>query len=113
VVHDEAHWQATEANKAKYINDPTVVSAANVLVLCVSATPYNLCTRNSRIPKEHVVAWMREDLDEASHYYGLRHYIDATKKLADEHVDQAALGFIGLKPGVRERTPAPGARGAR
>lgn len=100
VVHDEAHWQATEANKNKYLNDSALVDSANVVVLCVSATPYNLCTRNSRIPKDHVVAWMRTDSDEASNYYGLREFIDATKQLSEDFMQMPMSDFIGLKPGT-------------
>jgi len=100
VVHDEAHWQATDANKNKYVNDPVLVNAANVVVLCVSATPYNLCTHNSRIPDAHVTTWVSADSDEPSRYYGLREYIDATNQLASDLLQQPAATFVPLKPGT-------------
>jgi hypothetical protein len=99
-VHDEAHWQATEGNKSRYVNAPDLVDADNVAILCVSATPYNLCTLNSRIPNEHVIAWTLPDSGEASHYYGLREYLDATKELYDKFTGDAASSFIGLEPGA-------------
>ena len=50
IVHDEAHY-APLKNKFvdRLINDKAIRSARNVVLLQVSATPYCLVTKNSRV----------------------------------------------------------------
>ena len=50
IVHDEAHY-APLKNKLldKLVNDKAMRSARNVVLLQVSATPYCLVTKNSRV----------------------------------------------------------------
>jgi hypothetical protein len=58
LVHDEAHWQATCDGAADtHMNQDALRLAPNVLHLSVTATPYNLLTKQSQIPDEHVVLW--------------------------------------------------------
>ena len=53
VIHDEAHYSPIKGNLVdRFINDPTVSNANNLILLQVSATPYCLLTKNSRIPRK-------------------------------------------------------------
>ena len=50
IVHDEAHYAPLKTNLVdKLINDKAIRSARNVILLQVSATPYCLVTKNSRV----------------------------------------------------------------
>ena len=52
IVADECHWGITQGEQAhnRLINDWNDEDHVNVIVLQVSATPYNLLTKNSRLP---------------------------------------------------------------
>ena len=52
MIADECHWGALQ-NKAhdNLINDRELLSAENVVVLLVSATPYCLLTLDSQVPE--------------------------------------------------------------
>ena len=50
LIADECHWGPTTGGQHdKFVNDPELVEAANVLILLVSATPYNVLTCKSRL----------------------------------------------------------------
>ena len=80
VVHDEAHYEATEGGAAhKLINDDILRNAPNVVTLFVSATPYNLVTEDSQVPEANVVFWETNGDgggSQAPRYFGLPHYED-------------------------------------
>ncbi len=58
MVADEAHWGITaDGANASFVNDPALMACKNHYVLQVSATPYNLLTAQSRVPKESVIKW--------------------------------------------------------
>lgn len=79
VVHDEAHWgigKSPDRTSSRGLADSFLNrrhhneqqrEAKNVVRLMVSATPYSLQTRNSRIPKENEIHW-----DEAINDPGMR-----------------------------------------
>ena len=71
VVHDEAHYEATrDPTKKKetavntFMNSEIILKSKNVVTLLVSATPYNLVSTNSRIPKDNIIDWMTSDREE-------------------------------------------------
>jgi hypothetical protein len=82
LVHDEAHYHATPKGAVDaFLNDRRVLSAPNVVTLLVSATPYNLVTKDSRIPEQNVVNWMRDPNEaEFGAYYGLIRYAKCTRE---------------------------------
>ena len=48
-VYFVAHYNAVKDRIVDlFLNDPTVAKAENVIILQVTATPYNLLTKNSR-----------------------------------------------------------------
>ena len=48
-VYFAAHYNAVKDRIVdEFLNDPTVAKAENVIILQVTATPYNLLTKNSR-----------------------------------------------------------------
>ena len=86
-IHDEAHYQATLPNSEsgwksgaanKWINDDVIRLEKNVATLFVSATPYNLLSKNSQVPEENMECWFdKEDKSsEGASYYGLKQYKD-------------------------------------
>ena len=56
IVHDEAHYAPMKNNLVDcFINDRQIISAPNLILLQVSATPYCLVTQDSRIkPKNRI-----------------------------------------------------------
>ena len=49
IIHDEAHYAPVKHNMTdRLINSEEIISARNVVLLQVSATPYCLLTKNSR-----------------------------------------------------------------
>ncbi|KJE90248.1 hypothetical protein CAOG_009446 [Capsaspora owczarzaki ATCC 30864] len=107
-LQDEAHWAATapvsrmrsqgqaaqeqatgtEATGTEesggaagnYLNDADMCAAPNLIQLLVTATPYNLVTRKSRIPEDNVIQWFSESDSnipanaEHSVYYGIQKF---------------------------------------
>ena len=68
LIADECHWGPTIKGKHDtFLNDLALVEAPNVLMLLVSATPYNVLTSCSRLDQSNVVRWF-EDPDEATEY---------------------------------------------
>ncbi len=54
LIADECHWGALkDSPHDKYVNDEDLTKAHNVMVILVSATPYCLLTRDSRIPETY------------------------------------------------------------
>ena len=52
IVHDEAHYAPVKHNMTdRLINSEEIISARNVVLLQVSATPYCLLTKNTRFKK--------------------------------------------------------------
>ena len=50
IIHDEAHYAPVQHNLTdRLINSQDVITAKNVVLLQVSATPYCLLTQNSRL----------------------------------------------------------------
>ena len=50
IIHDEAHYAPVQNNLTdKLLNSQDVIAAENVVLLQVSATPYCLLTKNSRL----------------------------------------------------------------
>ena len=48
-----AHYNAAKGRIVdNFLNDPVVAKAENVIILQVTATPYNLLTKNSRYKDE-------------------------------------------------------------
>lgn len=53
IIVDECHFAATNGGEYdKFVNDPAIRLLPNLVVLMVSATPYNALTRNARIPRD-------------------------------------------------------------
>ena len=90
LIADECHWGPTVGGEHdRFVNDPELIEAANVLTLLVSATPYNVLTRNSRIDQTrdsdnegsdrgNVIRWFTHG--EPSEYRSsASHWIRATK----------------------------------
>lgn len=77
-IHDEAHWGASRQGlAAQYLE--LCEACPNVLTLQVSGTPYNLQTRNSRVPTDHELDWLCE-VGDSEEYYGLKRFVLATTK---------------------------------
>jgi len=87
VVHDEAHYAPVRGSFAdKLINDPYIQNAENVILLQVTATPYSLITKNSRIETQNQLDMFKlmEENKSSSNYYGIDKFIEKTKKSPDE-----------------------------
>eukprot|EP00966_Prymnesium_polylepis_P329199 7384943-Prymnesium_polylepis.1 len=55
IIADECHWGVLQDKPHdRYVNDPSLCKAENVVVLLVSATPYCLLTADSRLPEKKV-----------------------------------------------------------
>ena len=56
IVHDEAHFAPLKNSLLdQFLNNPIVTESRNVILLQVSATPYCLVTKNSRIPEKNIL----------------------------------------------------------
>ena len=98
IVRDEAHYEATRDGAAdKFINDVRLRCAKNVLCLSVSATPYNLLTHASQIPRDNVITWTaggnKSKIATAVQYFGLAHY---QEHVHNSNADQAKIEFGSL-----------------
>merc|ERR1719342_226055 len=79
IVHDEAHYAPIKGSNAdKLINNQNVCNAENVILLQVTATPYNLLTSNSRIPENNSFDMFKllENNKTSSNYYGIEKFIE-------------------------------------
>ena len=81
IVHDEAH-SAPGGNTLlnQFINDKEVCESSNVILLQVSATPYSLITKNSRIPDENKLPWFSRN--DTSEYFGTKDFVQKTHELS-------------------------------
>ena len=99
IVHDEAHFAPIRGKLVdSLINDPEIAQAKNVILLQVSATPYNLITSNSRINDENRLDMFKEMTagEEGSQYYGIKDFVENT--LDERTLDDQARNR--LKPGT-------------
>ena len=79
IVVDEAHYGTTiKSEFNKFFNDKDMSTRKNLIILQVSATPYSLVTKNSRIPASNRLDWFSED-EEENMYYGIKDFIAATE----------------------------------
>ena len=106
IVHDEAH-AAPKKNTLinKFVNDPILQDASNIILLQVSATPYCLVTKNSRIPVENRQNWFTtEDTKDTSNYFGVQNFITKTLNEKQENLEaslnQTKKEINQLKPGT-------------
>ena len=82
MIADECHWGPTmEGAHDTYVNDPELMAAPNLLLLLVSATPYNTLTSSSRViqtPGEsNVVRWFADSTEKAeTEYRSMQFYLD-------------------------------------
>ena len=75
IVHDEAHYAPLQNNLLDtFVNDQEISEAPNVILLQVSATPYCLVTKNTRIPAENRTNWFKTE--DAGEYFGIKVVID-------------------------------------
>ena len=96
IVHDESHFAAVPSNLTdRLLNSKDITPAENVVLLQISATPYCLLTRNSRVPKNNLVDMVLEtqSTEEDSNYYGIGKFVENSKL-------QEESNSTDLKPGV-------------
>lgn len=54
IIVDECHYACLKGQPHdQYVNDPLLLCSENVVVVCISATPYPLLTRDSRVPERY------------------------------------------------------------
>ena len=100
IVIDECHYAPVKGNVVdRLINDQMISNAANIILLQVSATPYSLVTKNSRIRPENVVDMVKEmegdgREDTLKSYWGIWKFIETTHE--DDKQDP-------LKPGIMSK----------
>ena len=93
IVHDEAHYSPIRDNMVdKFVNDPTVTDATNVILLQVSATPYCLVTNNSRVPDENRLNWFKKE--EKSDYFGIQNFVEKTSQYEETDLEQLIPGTL-------------------
>ena len=84
MIADECHWGPTlDGAHNRYINDEELVGACNLLLLLVSATPYNVLTHNSRVDQKldeagesNVVRWFQSGEKAETEYRSMEYYLD-------------------------------------
>ena len=99
VVIDEAHYAPVKDKVVdRLINDEDISNAPNIILLQVSATPYSLVTKNSRIEPENVIDMVKEMTSDREStlksYWGIWKFIEATTE--DNKQDP-------LKPGIMSK----------
>ena len=99
IVIDEVHYAPVKGNVVdRLINDEDISNATNIVLLQVSATPYSLVTKNSRIKPENVVDMVKEMTSDRENtltsYWGIWKFIETTSK--DDKQDP-------LKPGIMSK----------
>ena len=82
----------------RLINDEDISNASNIVLLQVSATPYSLVTKNSRIKPENVIDMVKEMTSDREStlksYWGIWKFIETTSE--DSKQDP-------LKPGIMSK----------
>ena len=86
VIIDEAHFGVNVTSEfASFFNQPNFDETyKNVITVQVSATPYTMMTKYTRIPESNVINWL-SDGEEEGNYYGVKSYyenITATPKMS-------------------------------
>ena len=84
MIADECHWGPTFGGAhSRYINDKELMLAPNLLLLLVSATPYNVLTCNSRVNQQpdeagagNVVRWFQSGEKAETEYRSMDFYLD-------------------------------------
>ena len=100
-IHDEAHWESTKGGVAdKHVNDEILRTSSNVFYLAVSATPFNLVTKDSQIPVENEVPW-----GETDEYYGQVKFCDMSKYNTFEPGSINGTSSEGAPNGAQEQVP--------
>ena len=99
IVHDEAHFAAVPSNSNltnRLLNSKDITSAKNVVLLQVSATPYCLLTKNSRVPKNNLVDMVLETqtTDEDSNYYGIGKFVQNSKLQEETNSKELNPGIL-------------------
>lgn len=104
MIVDECDWAAIhESAHDVYVNDPELMAAPNFVLLQVSATPFNLLTRHSRIPEPVIGYRALAKIDEAGCSKGVGDLLTVeehhtlTTAVGDKHADK-------LKP-IRNEVP--------
>ena len=93
IVHDEAHFAPVKFNLVdQFINDPEVSQSPNLILLQVSAPPYCLVTKNSRIPDENCLNWFSKE--DASDYFGIKDFVKNTLELGEIESDELKEGTM-------------------
>ena len=74
-----AHYAYVEGSNCDLLlNDPGILSAPNCLVLHVSATPYLLCTENSKIPDKNIYDIYKNNHGDLFSYFGIEQFVKTT-----------------------------------
>ena len=99
IVHDEAHFAAVPSNSNltnRLLNSKDITSAKNVVLLQVSATPYCLLTKNSRVPKNNLVDMVLETqtTEEDSNYYGIGKFVQNSKLQEETNSKELNPGIL-------------------
>ena len=78
VIHDECHYgNSGRSEFHSFFNKPNFDKEhKNVITLLVSATPYSLLTKKSRIENTNIIDWFQENETEEE-YHGIKSYIDS------------------------------------
>ena len=92
VIQDEAHHSATFSGAAnEFMNDSTVRTSPNVVILRVSATPYNLQTALAQTPLENEIHW-----GDRGSYYGINECVHSNRSASGRKcVDESGVaGYV-------------------
>ena len=93
IVHDEAHSApGKDTLLNQFINDKDVSESPNIILLQVSATPYSLMTKNSRIPDTNHLPWFTKN--DASEYFGTKDFVKRTQELDCAESDKLVPGAM-------------------
>ena len=91
IIVDEAHYGITpKSDFNAYFNK---FQQENVIIIMVTATPYSLLTKNSRINPENVVNWY-ENGEEEKEYYGVNKFYEANERLEEESYNEPSPGAM-------------------
>jgi hypothetical protein len=95
LVRDECHFEAThDGAAAEFLNYENIRNPphCNVVTVFVSATPYNMVSRDSQIPEKNEVKWDSQIPSATSEvrYFGLAHF-ENQENMWDKNEDQWVL----------------------
>jgi hypothetical protein len=93
IIQDEAHAGPTKGGQAdKFINDEYIRNAKNVVTLFVSATPFNLLSRQSQIPVANEIKWDGSSGDTT--YTGMTEYCKKSVAVGNDPLNKEYEGCI-------------------